>query len=114
MLLCIDLVANDSTLSFPDLDYSSSSSPGLSLGGQVQVSNVGLIPGQRVAEDLDYSHGNISLLKAQLKVSSIFCNVRVDGVGLPQHKGRILGFHQGASGLSLGIVLSGLFTDAEI
>ncbi len=41
-------------------------------GGQVQasnVSNVGSIPGSRGAEDFDYSHGNVSLLKAQLKVS---------------------------------------------
>jgi hypothetical protein len=59
---------------FEDLDYSSSSSPGH--GGPMQASNVGSIPGNRSAEDFDYSLGNISLLKAQLKVSGRFNKTR--------------------------------------
>ena len=60
---------------FSDLEYSSSSSPGMCHGGQGQasnVSNVGSIPATRGVEDFDFSHGNISYLKAQLKVCDHF------------------------------------------
>jgi hypothetical protein len=50
------------------MEYSSPSSPGISMSGQGQSSNGSSIP-IRGTDEFEYQQSNISLLKAQLKVS---------------------------------------------